>query len=61
MDVEEIELGSGRWIHVAEDRESWWAVVNTVLDCLVPYSAGILFFVYLRNCQLYQNDAAACT
>jgi hypothetical protein len=43
MDVKEIELEGGRWIRVAEDRDSWWAVVNTVMDCWVPYSTGIFF------------------
>lgn len=50
MDAEEVELEGGRWIHVAEDRDSWRAVANTVMDCWVLYSTGIFLCVCLRNC-----------
>jgi hypothetical protein len=33
-------LFEGEWIHLAEDRDHWWAVVNAVmnLQVLVPWS-----------------------
>ena len=45
MDVKEIKLEGGRWINVAEDRDSWQAVVNTVMNCWVPYSTGNFSFI----------------
>jgi hypothetical protein len=29
-------------IHLAQDREQWWAVVNTVMNLRVPLKAGNL-------------------
>lgn len=26
------------WIHLAQDRGKWWAVVNTAMKLCVPYS-----------------------
>jgi hypothetical protein len=31
------------WIGLAEDRDKWWALVNTVLNLLVPKSNGNFF------------------
>jgi hypothetical protein len=33
-------VGGAKWIHVAQDRDSWWAVVNAVMNIqvLVPRS-----------------------
>jgi hypothetical protein len=28
------------WIHLAQDRDQWWAVVNTVMNLWVPYNVG---------------------
>jgi hypothetical protein len=28
------------WIHVAEDRDQWWALENTALNFQVLYNAG---------------------
>jgi hypothetical protein len=28
------------WIHLAQYKNKWWAVVNSVLDRQVPYSVG---------------------
>jgi hypothetical protein len=34
------EIGGGEWIHMNQDRECWWALVNVVvnLQVLVPQS-----------------------
>jgi hypothetical protein len=31
-----IKMGSVDWIHVTQDRDHWWALVNTVMDHWVP-------------------------
>jgi hypothetical protein len=38
MDVRDIGWGSVEWIQLAQDRDRWWAVVNTVMNLrvLVP-------------------------
>jgi hypothetical protein len=29
------------WMHLAQDRDQWWAVVNTVMSLWVSYRPGI--------------------
>jgi ribosome biogenesis protein Nip4 len=36
MDLREIGFGDVDWIHLAQDRERWRAVVNTVMSLRVP-------------------------
>jgi hypothetical protein len=36
MDLREIGFGDVDWIHWAQDRGRWWAVVNTVMNLRVP-------------------------
>jgi hypothetical protein len=36
MDLREIEFGDVDWIHWAQDRGRWRALVNTVMDLRVP-------------------------
>jgi hypothetical protein len=36
MDLREIEFGDVNWIHLAQDRDRWRAVVNTVMNLRVP-------------------------
>jgi hypothetical protein len=40
MDLREIGLGGRRWIHLAQDRDPWWAVANAVMNLwvLLPQS-----------------------
>jgi hypothetical protein len=38
MDVREIRWKGVNWIHLAQDRHQWRAVVNTAMN--VPYKAG---------------------
>jgi hypothetical protein len=36
MELKEIVYEDMDWIHVARDREQWRALVNTVMNVLVP-------------------------
>jgi hypothetical protein len=35
MDLREIGLGGVDWIRLAQDRDRWWAVVNTAMNLRV--------------------------
>jgi hypothetical protein len=35
MDLREIGLGGVEWIHLAQDRDRWWVVVNVVMNICV--------------------------
>jgi len=32
--------GGMDWIDLVQDRDRWWAVVNAVMNLLIPYNAG---------------------
>jgi hypothetical protein len=36
----EIRYGDVNWIHLAQDRDQWWVLVNTVMNLWVPQNAG---------------------
>ena len=36
MDLEEIGIDAGNWVHSAQDRSYWWALVNAALNLRVP-------------------------
>jgi hypothetical protein len=40
MDLREIGWEGVDWIHLAQDRDQWLAVVNTVMNLRVPYKVG---------------------
>jgi hypothetical protein len=40
MDLREIEWGSLDWIDLAQDRDTWRALVSTVMNLRVPYNFG---------------------
>jgi hypothetical protein len=36
MDLRETGLEDVDWIHMAQDKDQWWAVVNTIMNLRVP-------------------------
>jgi hypothetical protein len=42
MDLVEVAWGDVDWIGLAQDRGRWRALVNSVLNLRVPYTAGKL-------------------
>jgi hypothetical protein len=36
MDLREIGWDGVDWMHFAQDRDHWWAVVNTIMNLGVP-------------------------
>jgi hypothetical protein len=40
MNLREIEWDGMDWIDLAQDRDQWRTIVNTVMNLRVPYNAG---------------------
>jgi hypothetical protein len=40
MDLREIGWDDMDWIDLAQDRDQWRAIVNTVMNLRIPYNAG---------------------
>jgi hypothetical protein len=36
IDLREIGWGGVDWIDMAQDRDQWWALVNTIMNSRVP-------------------------
>jgi hypothetical protein len=36
MDLQEVACGCEDWIGLAQDRDTWWALVSAVMNLLVP-------------------------
>ena len=41
MDPQEVGGGCGDWMELAQDRDSWRALMSTVMNLLVPKMWGI--------------------
>jgi hypothetical protein len=48
MDLIEIGWGGVDWIDLVQDRDQWWALVNTVMNLRVPKNAG----KFLSSCTI---------
>jgi hypothetical protein len=55
MDLGEIGWGSVEWVHLAQDRGRWRAVVNTVMNLRVLEGHGISYLVKSKRLQHTQN------
>jgi hypothetical protein len=54
MDLEEVEWGDVDWIGLAQDRNRWRALVNSVLNLRVPQNAGKLSSGLSSSAQLHR-------
>jgi hypothetical protein len=36
MGLQEVERGGVDWIDLAQDRDKWWALVNSVMNLWIP-------------------------
>ena len=41
MDLQEVGGGCGDWVDLSQDRDRWWALVNTVRNLQVTKMRGI--------------------
>jgi hypothetical protein len=48
MDLREIGWDGIDWIDLAQERDQWMALVNTVMNLRAPYNAG----KYLNSCTI---------
>jgi hypothetical protein len=48
MDLKEVGWDGMDLIYLAQDRDQWWVLVNTVMKLRVPYNAG----KFLSSCTI---------
>ena len=49
------------WIKLAEDRDRWWAHVNTAINLQIPYNVGNYITILLHGVQQCMNMVLYCT
>jgi hypothetical protein len=54
MDLREVGWGDVDWIGLAQDRNMWRTLVNSVLNLCVPWNAGKLLSVLKGSAQLHR-------
>jgi hypothetical protein len=54
MDLREVGWKDVDWIHLAQDRDQWRDLVNTVMNLRVPYKKAGYFFDKLSDNQLFK-------
>jgi hypothetical protein len=42
MDLREVGWEDVDWIHLTQDRNQWWALVNMVMNLWFPYKMNVL-------------------
>jgi len=47
MNLTEIRLDGVDWVHLAQDRDQWRSLVNTVMNLQVTYKAGNFLTIWV--------------
>jgi hypothetical protein len=54
MDLRDIGWDGMDWIDLAQDRDQWRALLNTVMNLRVPYNVGKFLSSCTRRAQLHE-------